>query len=33
MDIDQATLAAMCRLGYSIYRKEHEQAVLEFTVH
>ena len=24
MDIDQATLAATCRLGYSIFQKEHE---------
>ena len=24
MDIDQATLAAVCRLGYCIYQKQHE---------
>ena len=32
MDVDWATLATVCRLGYSIFWKEHKQAVLEFAV-
>jgi len=33
MDVDRATLAAAYRLGYSIFRKEHELAVSEFAVY
>ena len=33
MDIDRATLAAMCTLGYSIFQMEHKQAILEFAVY
>ena len=33
MDVDRATLAAGCRLGYSIFRKEHKLAVSESAVY